>query len=103
MIHNVSPHDSNLNVVVNVRIADHAAGGQVGVDNRRNRRSDALHVGVVNGLLVALHLAGTLHQSTDVLAMATGIDHGLVVVHVEVLALLCFKETIDVGFHGRHL
>src|SRR5207302_8008265 len=48
VVDNVGSHDSDLNVVVQVGLTHHAAGGQICVEDRCNRGSDALNVRVVN-------------------------------------------------------
>jgi hypothetical protein len=59
--------------------------------------------GVADGLLVALHGAGTANSRTDVVAVAAGFEHRLIVLEHQILALLRQQKMLRIGFDRRHL
>ena len=103
MLDDVGTHDCHLQVIIQVRIVQHSPVRQIRVEDGRNRRRNPLDSRIADGLFVVLHFSAAARHRAHILAVAAGLQHGLVVFQLQVLAFLCHQKVLDIGLDRRHL
>src|SRR6059058_5643047 len=103
MIDDIGTDHRDVGTIILIVLVQHAAEGHVDVKNRSHRGRHPPYPYVVDRLLTVLYVAGKVRErSADQGAPFAALEHGLVVLHREVLALLTFEQLIDVGDYRRH-